>query len=346
MPPSLGTFPVKGEVTTIDRSNVNEWNQSGGGDTDDSSHSSDLGWRIQVAGQMYQSIKVMRLQHEQNLPKKRLLRRRMRSLEGQNSWRKLHLSTSDTSSPPTVGVDTTMASLQLLQQHKPFKVVAAITDMEQQTTPKKTNLRRHSAIDNNSILQHLREESTVSHSEVIHCEYQQREQQDEELLQLCEEQQDLLERLLRHHQEEKRSWDRRHEKLGVERDDLLKERRQWRTHAMDVPDKEHDDDGVENQYEGAVAIATGNMLVEEATNTANDTESSSQEIMQLKNQIQSLQARLAAEERCHRQQLDEQSAMTRMAAGALATAMQRLRRLQGFALDLQCVTSATQKENN
>jgi hypothetical protein len=334
-------------------SKVNEGNWWGG-IADDSPHYNDLEWKIQAAGQMYQSIKDMRHEHEQQHQHKKrlLLRRRMRSLEDQNSWRKLHLCMGDLSSPPILDSDMTMASSKQ-QQQQSSEVVTSIIKVEQPTMMMMTTSIHGKAttatpIDKNSVIQQqtVSDGSTASDSENIHFKYQQPEQQGEDLLQLCEEQQDLLERLLRHYQDQQKSWDRRHETLRVERDDLLKERRHCMTCALNEPDNKNknDDDRAETNLDVDKEIRSEIIMERAANSTKNNDSELLQEINQLKDQIQSLQDRLVSEEELHRQQLDEKCAMTIIASSALASAMQRLRKLQELAFDLQSVCHNGDKE--
>lgn len=315
MPPSIFFFPRADghfEMSDGEHENGNNGDVSG-----------DLERKIQAAGRIYQSIKAMRQQNEQQ-QKKRLLRRRMRSLEDQNSWRKSHITTRQPSlqSVFVVGKGTT-AETQSTDG-------TAMDETGQTTTPHKSRSSDTSSVHSQELERQMsteRHDSGIDRSSLSEGNPSKYDQQDEEeLLQLCEEQQDLLERLVLHHQEERQAWDRFRDKLlGVARKGTTTTNDEQRF----VEGNRHDQPATFPSDDTARAKMAFELL---------------HELEESKGQIQSLQKCLETKERLHRQQMHEQQTKTEIAHDALALAMQRLETLQELAVHLQSIVMEAQKD--
>jgi hypothetical protein len=332
MPPSIFCTPV--ESRRIDRPNTMEEER---GNHHDDTGSNDLECKIQAAGQMYQSIKAMRRQNELQ-QKKRLLRRRMRSLEDQNSWRKslslrsISVDSAVTPETHSMSARSTEVGGETMITHNGLLLDQKGDDPDQQGNDKESQ----GEVENEAVNASLLSEDSILSSEAANSG----NDQELELLQLCEEQQDLLDRLVRHHQSEKCAWYQSHDMLRQERDILLKQRDKKVHHANSTKEsRSHWEtsvakgDGEDNSSQAKDAVQHPPQTLEEPT----------PQIAVLQAEIKTLENQLMAKEVTHRQKMDEQLSKNQIATNALIVAMQRLETLQELATHLQSIVMESQK---
>jgi hypothetical protein len=263
---------------------------------------------IQTAQQIYQSIKSMRLQKEQQ-QKKRRLRQRMRSLENEYTWMKNNNTSQQISEKNTSSVSTDSKS-DLSDTLHPGSNHSSTSGDE---TP--TFAPRNKKAEQTATLQEDMDESFQSDATVDPAE----------LLEICEEQQDILELLTIQHGQDLQSWTQKKSILQADLEKVRQERHLWKKRA-------------EESLNALESTKAQLMVLEEneekLKSVQEDNAAKQCEIDELRQQVKELTFLLANKEESFEQRMQKEQTKTKVASEALQTATQRFETLQNLVLGL------------
>ncbi|KAL3904600.1 MAG: hypothetical protein SGILL_010003, partial [Bacillariaceae sp.] len=252
---------------------------------------------IQAAGQIYQSIKNLRMQKE----KKRRLRQRMRSLEDDYTWMKQShtvSSSSSTGDSETKRLEQTLTTSNLgasLPKTNTLDTTSShsLTVGDAATVPLSSNNLKNDDSGKGEVNMN---ESFQSDATTL---------DPAELLEICEEQQDILEQLTERHQNDFESWNDKQSKLQSELEKSQQERDEWKKMAAKSAD----------ELRVAKAQASRLRETEEQVQVAvEDLVTKEQEMEQLQQQVETLNLQLANQEKSFEQRIQEEQAKTQVAS--------------------------------